>query len=189
MRQISRQSGCVRALRCSLGSPHNTLSSPGPWPKAVSTSTATDPMLRERPLTVLRSEMGDWKLSPKGISAGVVLGNDPGVGVQSCATRQMDAGSDSLYCVEVAAPHGRQCVAPQDIVGTHNALRVDNSISMASPGGLRPPGGPSYLDSQLAGRFSAHLQVSNRCSQSARGHDGDEEGGELHRGGFSISIG
>lgn len=42
--------------------------------------------------------------------------------------------------------------------------------------------GPSYLDGQLAGGFSAHLKIGNGCSQSARGHDGDKEGGELHRG-------
>lgn len=34
----------------------------------------------------------------------------------------MDAGSDALHCVEMASPHGRQGVASQDIVGTHNAL-------------------------------------------------------------------
>lgn len=48
VRQVPQQSGCVRALRCSLGSPHKTRSSPGPWPTPVSTSTATDPMLWER---------------------------------------------------------------------------------------------------------------------------------------------
>lgn len=48
---------------------------------------------------------------------------------------------------------------------------------------------PSYLDGQLAGGFSAHLEVGNRCSQGARGHDGDKNDGELHRGGLSISIG
>lgn len=47
----------------------------------------------------------------------------------------------------------------------------------------------SYLDGELAGRFSAHLEVGNRCSQRARGHDGDEKDGELHRGELSISIG
>lgn len=117
-------------------------------------------------LTVSRSEMGDWKLTSKGISVGVVLGNGPGEGVESWAIRQMNAASDALHCVEMAAPHGRQCVAPQDIIGSHNAL-----------------------DSELAGRFSAHLEVGNRCSHRARGHDGDEEDGELHRGGLSISIG
>lgn len=47
VRQVSQQSGCVRALCCPLGSPHSTVSSPGPWPMPVSTSSATDPMLWE----------------------------------------------------------------------------------------------------------------------------------------------